>query len=177
LAQVGAERIAEIENPELAQARIRATYKAKGYSDAWIEKRIRGIQTRDELTNEWKNRGVKEGKEYSILTAEISKATFGIIPSEYKSLKGLTKTSENLRDHMTDLELIFTMLGEASTTEIAKNKNAQGFIENHKAAKAGGNVAGNARKELEKKSGAKIVNKQNFKNLDMAKELKDNNDL
>lgn len=177
LAQVGAERIAEIENPELAQARIRATYKAKGYSDAWIEKRIRGIQARDELTNEWKNRGVKEGKEYSILTAEISKATFGIIPSEYKSLKGLTKTSENLRDHMTDLELIFTMLGEASTTEIAKNKNAQGFIENHKAAKAGGNVAGNARKELEKKSGAKIVNKQNFKNLDMSKKLKDNNDL
>ena len=177
LAQVCAERIAEIENPELAQARIRATYKAKGYSDAWIEKRIRGIQARDELTNEWKNRGVKEGKEYSILTAEISKATFGIIPSEYKSLKGLTKPSENLRDHMTDLELIFTMLGEASTTEIAKNKNAQGFIENQKAAKAGGNVAGNARKELEKKSGAKIVNKQNFKNLDMPKELKDNNDL
>ena len=177
LALVGADRIAEIENPELAQARIRATYKAKGYSDAWIEKRIRGIQARDELTNEWKNRGVKEGKEYSILTAEISKATFGIIPSEYKSLKGLTKPSENLRDHMTDLELIFTMLGEASTTEIAKNKNAQGFIENQKAAKAGGNVAGNARKELEKKSGAKIVNKQNFKNLDMPKELKDNNDL
>jgi DNA-damage-inducible protein D len=177
LAQVGAERIAEIENPELAQARIRTTYKAKGYSDAWIEKRIRGIQVRDELTNEWKNRGVKEGKEYSILTAEISKATFGIIPSEYKSLKGLTKTSENLRDHMTDLELIFTMLGEASTTEIAKNKNAHGFIENHRAAKAGGNVAGNARKELEKKSGAKIVTKQNFKNLDIAKELKDNNDL
>ncbi len=177
LAQVGAERIAEIENPELAQARIRATYKAKGYSDAWIEKRIRGIQVRDELTNEWKNRGVKEGKEYSILTAEISKATFGIIPSEYKILKGLTKASENLRDHMTDLELIFTMLGEASTTEIAKNKNAQGFIENHKVAKAGGNVAGNARKELEKKSGAKIVSKQNFKNLDSAAALKDNNDL
>lgn len=175
LAQVGAERIAEIENPELAQARIRSIYKAKGYSDAWIEKRIRGIQVRDELTNEWKNRGVKEGKEYSILTAEISKATFGIIPSEYKSLKGLTKTTENLRDHMTDLELIFTMLGEASTTEIAKNKNAQGFVENHKAAKAGGNIAGNARKELEKKSGAKIVSKQNFKNLDNPKELKDTN--
>lgn len=165
LAQVGAERIAEIENPELAQARIRATYKAKGYSDAWIEKRIRGIQVRDELTNEWKNRGVKEGKEYAILTAEISKATFGIIPSEYKNIKGLTKSSENLRDHMTDLELIFTMLGEASTTEIAKNKNAKGFIENHKAAKAGGTVAGNARKELEKKSGTKIVSKQNFKDL------------
>ena len=177
LAKVGAERIAEIENPELAQERIRAIYKAKGYIDEWIAKRIRGIQVRDELTNEWKNRGVKEGKEYSILTAEISKATFGIIPSEYKKLKGLTKTSENLRDHMTDLELIFTMLGEASTTEIAKNKNAQGFIENHKAAKAGGNVAGNARKELEKKSGSKIVSKQNFKDLDRTKELKDNNDL
>jgi hypothetical protein len=176
LAQVGAERIAEIENPELAQARIRATYKAKGYSDAWIEKRIRGIQVRDELTNEWKTRGVKEGKEYSILTAEISKATFGIIPSEYKSLKGLTKATENLRDHMTDLELIFTMLGEASTTEIAKNKNAQGFIENHKAAKAGGNVAGNARKELEQKSGAKIVTNQNFKNFDGVAALKDNNE-
>jgi hypothetical protein len=177
LAQVGAERIAEIEDPELAQARIRATYKAKGYCDAWIEKRIRGIQVRDELTNEWKHRGVKEGKEYSILTAEISKATFGIMPSEYKNLKGLTKPSENLRDHMTDLELIFTMLGEASTTEIAKNKNAQGFVENQKAAKAGGNVAGNARKELEKKSGTKIVSKQNFKNLDNPKELKDNKDL
>ncbi len=173
LAQVGADRIAEIENPELAQARIRATYKAKGYSDAWIEKRIRGIQVRDELTNEWKQRGVKEGKEYSILTAEISKATFGIIPSEYKNLKGLTKPSDNLRDHMSDLELIFTMLGEASTTEIAKNKNAQGFVENHKAAKAGGNVAGNARKELEKKSGAKIVNAANFKDLTGSKELEE----
>lgn len=172
LAQVGAERITEIENPELAQARIRATYKAKGYSDEWIEKRIRGILVRDELTNEWNQRGVKEGKEYSILTAEISKATFGIAPSEYKNLKGLTKSSENLRDHMTDLELIFTMLGEASTTEIAKNKNAQGFIENHKAAKAGGSVAGNARKELEKKSGAKIISKQNFKNLTGKNELK-----
>jgi hypothetical protein len=173
LAQVGAERIAEIENPELAQQRIRAIYKAKGYSDAWIEKRIRGIQVRDELTTEWKQRGVKEGKEYSILTAEISKATFGIIPSEYKNLKGLTKSSDNLRDHMSDLELIFTMLGEASTTEIAKNKNAQGFVENHKAAKAGGNVAGNARKELEKKSGAKIVSKQNFKDLTGSKELEE----
>lgn len=165
LAQVGAERIAEIENPELAQARIRATYKAKGYSDEWIEKRIRGILVRDELTKEWSQRGVKEGKEYAILTAEISKATFGIVPSDYKKLKGLTKVNENLRDHMTDLELIFTMLGEASTTEIAKNKNAIGFVENQKAAKAGGSVAGNARKELEKKSGKKIVSKENFKQL------------
>jgi DNA-damage-inducible protein D len=112
-----------------------------------------------------KQRGVKEGKEYSILTAEISKATFGIIPSDYKKLKGLTKASENLRDHMTDLELIFTMLGEASTTEIAKNKNAKGFTDNRKAAKEGGSVAGKARKDLEKKSGKKIVTSQNFKNL------------
>ena len=173
LAQVGAERIAEIENPELAQARIRATFKAKGYSDEWIEKRIRGILVRDELTNEWKERGVKEGKEYSILTAEISKATFGIAPTEYKNLKGLTKSSENLRDHMTDLELIFTMLGEASTTEIAKNKDAKGFTENHKAAKSGGSVAGNARKELEKESGAKVVSNQNFKNLTGKNELEE----
>lgn len=128
LAQVGAERIAEIENPELAQARIRASYKAKGYSDEWIEKRICGILVRDELTNEWKHRGVKEGKEYAILTAEISKATFGIMPSEYKTLKGLTKSSDNLRDHMTDLELIFTMLVEGSTTEIAKNKMPKGLL-------------------------------------------------
>ncbi|MFI5139914.1 MAG: hypothetical protein ACHQIM_18980 [Sphingobacteriales bacterium] len=155
----------EIENPELAQARIRATYKAKGYSDEWIEKRIRGIVVRDELTNEWKTRGVKAGLEYSILTAEISKATFGIILADYKKLKGLTKPSDNLRDHMTDLELIFTMLGEASTTEIAKNKNAQGFVQNKLAAVQGGNVAGNARKDLEKKSGKKVISKQNFKEL------------
>jgi DNA-damage-inducible protein D len=165
LASVGAERIAEIENPELAQQRIRDTYKAKGYSDAWIEKRIRGIVVRDELTSQWKERGVKEGMEYAILTAEISKATFGIVPSDYKKLKGLTKANENLRDHMTDLELIFVMLGEASTTEIAKNKNAQGFVQNEKAAKEGGSVAGKARKDLEKKSGKKIVTAQNFKSL------------
>ena len=165
LASVGAERIAEIENPELAQQRIRDTYKAKGYSDAWIEKRIRGIVVRDELTSQWNQRGVKEGMEYAILTAEISKATFGVVPSEYKKLKGLQKANENLRDHMTDLELIFVMLGEASTTEIAKNKNAQGFKQNEKAAKAGGSVAGKARKDLEEKSGKKIVTPQNFKEL------------
>ncbi len=165
LASVGAERIAEIENPELAQQRIRDTYKAKGYSDAWIEKRIRGIVVRDELTSQWKQRGVKEGMEYAILTAEISKATFGIVPSDYKKLKGLSKANENLRDHMTDLELIFVMLGEASTTEIAKNKNAQGFVQNEMAAKAGGSVAGKARKDLEEKSGKKIVSSQNYKGL------------
>lgn len=132
LVRVGYERLEEIENPELAQHRMREIYKAKGYSDEWIEKRVRGIAVRDELTNEWKNRGVKEGKEYAILTADISKATFGLTPSEYKSYKGLTKPQENLRDHITDLELIFTMLGEAATTEIARNKNAQGFSVNKK---------------------------------------------
>ena len=165
LAKVGYERLEEIENPELASQRTREIYKAKGYSDEWIEKRMRGIAVRDELTGEWKKRGVKEGKEYSILTAEISKATFGFTPTEYKNFKELTKPSENLRDHMTDLELIFTMLGEASTTEIAKNKDARGFVENKKAAKEGGNVAGKARKDLEKKSGRKVTTKENFKKL------------
>jgi len=165
LAQVGSERLDEIENPELASQRIRETYKAKGYSDEWIEKRMRGIAVRDELTGEWKKRGVKQGTEYSILTAEISKATFGIIPNDYKKFKGLTKPNDNLRDHMTDLELIFTMLGEASTTEIARNKNAQGFIENRKAAITGGKVAGKARQDLEKKSGRKVITKENFKQL------------
>ena len=165
LALVGYQRMEEIENPELAQKRIRETYKAKGYSDEWIEKRIRGITVRDELTNEWKNRGVKEGLEYSILTAEISKATFGIIPSDYKRLKGLTKPSDNLRYHMNDLKLIFTMLGEASTTEIAKNKNARGFSENKKAARASGSVAGKARLDLEKKSGKNVISKENFKEM------------
>ena len=133
LAQVGYDRVQEIENPELAQKRMKDIYKAKGYSDDWIEKRVRGIAVRDELTDEWKKRGLLEEIEYGILTAEISKATFGMTPSEYKVFKGLEK--ENLRDHMNDLELIFTMLGEASTTRIAKDKDAQGFIENKEAAK------------------------------------------
>jgi len=165
LAQVGNERLQEIENPELAQARMRQIYKTKGYSDEWIEKRVRGIAIRDELTGEWKKRGVREGKEFAILTAEISKATFGLAPGDYKKLKGLTKPQENLRDHMTDLELIFTMLGEASTTEIARTKDARGFPQNEKAAIEGGTVAGNARKELERKSGRKVVTSGNYKAL------------
>lgn len=165
LAQTGAERIAEIENPELAQKRIRETYKAKGYSEEWIDKRVRGIAVRDELTDEWKKRGVKEGREYSILTAEISKATFGMTPSQYKELKSLDRPSENLRDHMTDLELIFTMLGEASTTEIARTKEAQGFVENKHAAHEGGTIAGNARRELEERSGRSIIGRDNYKEL------------
>ena len=165
LAKTGYERLEEIENPELAQQRIRKIYQAKGYSDEWIEKRIRGINVRDELTNEWKKRGVKENLEFAILTAEISKATFGMTPSDYKKFKDLDKPNDNLRDHMNDLELIFTMLGEASTTEIAKNKDAIGFDENKTAAQQGGRIAGNARKELEEKSGRKVSTKTNFKVL------------
>lgn len=165
LAQVGYERLEEIQNPELATKRMRELYRAKGYSDEWIEKRVRGIAIRDELTNEWKKRGVKEQLEYAILTAEISRATFGMTPSEYKEFKSLDKRNDNLRDHMTDLELIFTMLGEASTTEIARNKDAQGYNQNLNAAAEGGAVAGNARLDLEKKSGRKVSSRENFKEL------------
>ena len=160
LAKVGYERVQEIEDPELATKRTRALYKAKGYSDDWIEKRMRSIAIRDELTDEWKKRGVKEQREYAILTAEISKATFGLTPSQYAEFKRLKR--ENLRDHMTDLELIFSMLGEAATTEIARNRDAQGFPQNKHAARSGGTVAGNARRELEKKSGRKVVSNENY---------------
>ncbi len=160
LAQVGSDRLEEIENPELATQRTRELYKLKGYNDDWIEKRMRSIAIREELTDEWKNREVNEQKEYAILTAEISKATFGLTPSEYKKVKGLK--SQNLRDHMTDLELIFSMLGEASTTAIVKTQNPIGFKENQKVAKQGGAVAGNARKELESKTGQKVVSNQNY---------------
>ena len=166
LAKVGYERVQEIENPELASSRARELYQSKGYPQAWIEKRLRSIAIRGELTDEWKMRGVQEGKEYSILTAEIAKATFGITPTAHQKLKRLDKikTGNNLRDHMTDLELIFTMLGEAGTTEIARKKNAQGFNDNSKAAKEGGAVAGNARKELEAKTGAPVISRQNYLN-------------
>ncbi|MFH1653879.1 MAG: Bro-N domain-containing protein [Pseudomonadota bacterium] len=160
LARVGYERIQEIEDPEIATKRTKTIYKAKGYPDVWIEKRMRGIAVREELTDEWQKRGIEEQKEYSILTAEISKATFGMTPSQYKELKGLER--ENLRDHMTDLELIFSMLGEASTTEITRKKNAQGFEENKYAAQTGGNIAGNAREKLEIETGSKVVTSKNF---------------
>lgn len=164
LAQVGYERVKEIENPEQASARARELYQAKGYPQAWIEKRLRSIAIRGELTDEWKERGVQEGKEYSILTAEIARATFGVTPGAHSRLKGLdkVKTGNNLRDHMTDLELIFTMLGEAGTTEIARRKDAQGFADNRTAAKEGGTIAGNARKALEAKSGKPVVSKENY---------------
>jgi len=192
LARVGHERLEEIENPELAARRMREIYQQKGYSEEWIEKRLRGIAVRDELTDEWKKRGVKVQRDFAIVTAEISKATFGMAPAEYKDFKALANPKDNLRDHMTDLELIFTMFGEASTTEhrnacvrsrsrgrgtrqgetrrwrasqIARSRDARGFPANQQAARAGGTIAGNARRELESKSGAKISTKANFKEL------------
>lgn len=160
LAQVGHDRVQEIENPELAQKRMKEIYKSKGYSDGWIEKRVRGIVIRDELTDEWEKRGVSEKTDYAILTAEISKATFDMTPSEYKEFKGLKK--ENLRDHMNDLELIFTMLGEKVSTEITKKEDAQGYAEVEDVAKRGGGVAGNARKETEKELGRPITSRENY---------------
>ncbi|PIP26872.1 MAG: phage antirepressor protein [Candidatus Moranbacteria bacterium CG23_combo_of_CG06-09_8_20_14_all_39_10] len=160
LAMVGYDRIKEIEDPELATKRTRELYKLKGYSEAWIEKRMRGIAIREELTDEWKNRDIKENSEFAILTAEISKATFDMTPSQYKEHKGLKR--ENLRDHMDDLELIFSMLGEASTTRIATSKNAIGFSENKLAAQKGGKIAGDARKNLEVASGSKVIKKENY---------------
>ncbi|MBU0630529.1 MAG: Bro-N domain-containing protein [Candidatus Margulisbacteria bacterium] len=169
LAKVGYERIQEIEDPELATKRTRALYKAKGYPEAWVEKRMRGIAIREELTDEWQKRGIKEQKEYAILTAEIANAAFGMTLSEYKKHKGLNR--ENLRDHMTDLELIFSILGEAATTEITRNKNPKGFNENKKTARAGGAVAGRAREDLEKRSGKKVVSKENYLGLGEQDEL------
>jgi len=160
LAKVGYERVQEIEDPELATKRTKAIYKAKGYSEAWIEKRMRGIAVREELTGEWKKRDVTQEKEYAILTAEIAEAAFGVTPGEHKALKGLQR--ENLRDHMTDLELIFSMLGEAATTEITRADDAQGFTESKTAACKGGEVAGKARRDLEEKTGKKVVSSENY---------------
>jgi len=160
LARVGYERVKEIEDPELATKRTRMLYKAKGYTNGWIEKRMRGIEIRETLTDEWDKRGTKEKREYAILTAEISKAAFDMTPSQYKKFKNLKR--ENLRDHMDDLELIFSMLGEASTTEIAKVKDPRGFVANKKTAKKGGSVAGKARKDLETKTSRKVSTKDNY---------------
>jgi DNA-damage-inducible protein D len=170
LAKVGYERVQEIENPELATKRTRILYKLKGYSDEWIEKRMRGIAIREELTDEWQKRGAKEDKDYEILTAEISKATFGVTPSEYKKLKGLKR--QNLRDHMDDFELIFNMLGERATTEIHRNENSQGVKKLQADAKVGGGIAGGARKKLEKKLKRSIVSKENFLQKKENKKLK-----
>lgn len=160
LAKVGYERIQEIEDPELSTKRTRALYKAKGYSDDWIEKRMRGIAIREELTDEWKTRGAQNENDYAILTAEISKATFGMTPSEYKEFKNLKR--ENLRDHMNDLELIFSMLGERATTEITRNEDSQGLPKLAEDAKTGGDIAGGARQKLEKKLGRPVVSNDNY---------------
>lgn len=162
LAQVGYERIQEIENPELAQERMKQLYEQKGYPKDWIDKRLRGIAIRQNLTDEWQDRGISSQKDYAILTAEISKATFGMTPSEYKQYKNLpSKSKANLRDHMTDLEIIFTMLGEKMTTEISVVEKPEGLIENKKVARRGGNVAGNARKDAEKELGKSVISRNN----------------
>lgn len=169
LAKVGYERVQEIENPELASKRTRMLYKLKGYSEDWIEKRMRGIAIREELTDEWQKRGAKENKDYEILTAEISKATFGVTPAQYKKLKKLER--ENLRDHMDDFELIFTMLGERSTTEIHRTEDSKGVPKLKSDAKAGGKIAGDARKQLEKKLGHSVVTSKNFLNNPESKKI------
>jgi len=171
LASVGYERVQEIENPELAQERMKQLYEQKGYPKDWIDKRIRGIAIRQNLTEEWQERGITAQKDFAILTAEISKATFGMTPGKYKKFKGLANPNHNLRDHMTDLELIFTMLGEKVTTEISKNEKPDTFNKSKKVAKRGGGVAGKARKETEKEIGGSVISRDNY--LENTKKLKD----
>lgn len=172
LAKVGYERVQEIENPELAQERMKMLYDQKGYSKDWIDKRLRGIAIRQNLTDEWKERGILSESDFAILTAEISRATFGMTPGEYKKHKGLMKKNQNLRDHMTDLELIFTMLGEKVTTEISQKEKPKSFPANKQVAKRGGRVAGKARKDTEKELGRSTTSKKNFLRLDKKKKLR-----
>ncbi|MDY5694911.1 MAG: BRO family protein [Victivallales bacterium] len=162
LAQVGYDRVQEIENPELAQDRMKELYEQKGYSKDWIDKRLRGIAIRQNLTDEWKERGINEDRDFAILTAEISKATFGMTPSAYKAYKGLESPNQNLRDHMNDLELIFTMLGERVTTELSRQEKPDTMPKHKSVAKRGGKVAGNARKETEKELGHSIISSENY---------------
>jgi len=174
LAQVGQDRLDEIENPELAQQRMKEIYEKKGYPQDWIDKRLRGIAIRQNLTDEWKERGIEEQKDFAILTAEISKATFGMTPGDYKKYKNLPEKSKaNLCDHMDDLELIFTMLGERVTTEISKKEKPDTFPQNKKVARRGGKVAGNARKETEKELGRSVISKKNLLNKDDKLALED----
>jgi hypothetical protein len=170
LAKVGYERIQEIEDPELAAQRARSLYRAKGYPESWVEKRMRGIEVRETLTNEWKNRGAKEHIEYVILTNEILQGAFDMTAEDYKKFKGLKR--ENLRDHMDDIELILTMLGEATTTRLHKDRNSKGFEPLKRDAKDGGGVAGRTRKDIEQKSGKPVATKKNFKSLSARKRLR-----
>ncbi len=165
LAEVGKDRVEEIENPELAQNRVKEYYELKGYPKDWIDKRIRGIAIRQELTDEWKTRGVAKETDFAILTNEITKATFGKTVQEYKDFKGLPRKNQNLRDHMTDWELIFTMFGEKATTDITRVRDAQGFTENKYAAQRGGEIASHAKKELEQETGESVVSQHNFLEL------------
>ena len=163
LAKVGRERIDEIEDPEIGIDRLMETYLRKGYSKEWVNQRLKSIEIRKELTDEWGKKGVKKGNEFAILTDDITEAWSGFKTKEYKNYKGLKK--ENLRDHMTNLELVLNMLAEATTTEISKEKKPENFEENRKIAKQGGKIAGNTRKEIEKKTGKKIVSKTNANEL------------
>ncbi|RJQ18065.1 MAG: phage antirepressor protein [Nitrospiraceae bacterium] len=165
LAKVGKERIDEIENPQLAMDRMKGLYEKKGYPKDWIDKRMRGIAVRQDLTGEWNNRGVQTEKEYAILTNEIMQGTFALKVDEYKKLKQLGR--ENLRDHMNDIELILTMLAEATTTKLTRDRDSKGFVPLKKDAKDGGSVAGRTRKDIEKRSGKKVVSSENFKELSM----------
>lgn len=171
LAQVGYDRVQEIENPELAQNRVKEYYELKGYPKEWIDKRLRGIAIRQELTDEWKGRGITEEIDFAILTNEITKASFGMTVQEYKNFKGLKKKNQNLRDHMGDWELIFTMLGEKATTDITRTRDAKGFDENKQAARRGGQIAFNARKELEDETGESVVSKDNFLGIQEKKKI------
>ena len=176
LAEVGKERLDEIENPELAQERMKVIYEQKGYSKDWIDKRLRGMAIRQNLTDEWKDRGLTHEKDYAILTAEISKATFDMTPSEYRKYKNIPdKSKANLRDNMTDLELIFTMLGEKMTTEISNKEKPKAMIEHKKVARRGGSVAGNARKQAERELERSVISKGNYLQGDMKKHLKKQN--
>ncbi|MFA4887549.1 MAG: BRO family protein [Candidatus Nanoarchaeia archaeon] len=169
LAKTGYERIQEIENPELGQDRIKHYYEMKGYPKDWIDKRLRGIAIRQDLTDEWKQRGVAEDKDFAILTNEITKATFGKTVQEYKEYKNVPKKNQNLRDHMTDWELILTMIGEKATTDITAVKNSQGLEECKESAQEGGQIASNTRKELEQKTKKSLVSKSNFLHLTPSK--------
>ncbi|MBY0544532.1 MAG: Bro-N domain-containing protein, partial [Gammaproteobacteria bacterium] len=173
LAKVGYERIQEIEDPSLAQERMKQLYEQKGYPKDWIDKRLRGIAIRQNLTDEWQERGISSERDYAILTAEISKATFDMTPNEYRQYKNLPQQSKaNLRDHMTEFELIFTMLGEKVTTEISKQEKPEGVPANKKVAQRGGKVAGNARKETEQELGKNIMSRDNYLQLDVSKKIK-----
>ncbi len=178
LAQLGKERIDEIENPELAQDRVKDYYELKGYPKDWIDKRLRGIAIRQDLTEEWKDRGIREQRDFAILTNEISKATFGKTVKEYKEFKNLKRSSQNLRDHMTDWELILTMVGEKATTDITISKNSQNLIACKKSADEGGSIAKNTRMEIEQKTGKSIISNENYLHLTEKKNklIKDKND-